>query len=120
LAEEGRVDIYDAWGHEHTGPGKFSTLAPTPTPMDREVIFCIFDRSDEANARGEDVIDSTCEKYKIGCTYENCLGGCTTTDFRCRSNCRQDCTSSCRSRRMNNGCLEECRDPADDSLVDEW
>lgn len=88
--------------------------------MDREVIFCIFDRSDEANARGEDVIDSTCEKYKIGCTYENCLGGCTTTDFRCRSNCRQDCTSSCRSRRLNNGCLEECRDPADDSLVDEW
>jgi hypothetical protein len=124
LAEEGPVGIYeDPWGHEHIGPGKTSTIAPSPTPMDRKVIFCIFDRSDAAYARGENVTDATCEKYKIGCTYQNCLDGCTaadTTDTRCQTNCHRDCMSSCQSRRMNNGCMAECDDPADDSIVDEW
>ncbi|KAL3806664.1 hypothetical protein ACHAXA_008727 [Cyclostephanos tholiformis] len=117
LAGDGRIGSReDPWGHEHVGPGKYFTLAPSPTPMDRDVILCIFDRSEAANAGGEDVTDASCEKYKIGCTYLSCLDGCD--DSSCHTNCLRDCESSCASRGMNDGCMAECGNAADDAIVE--
>ncbi len=109
------IGSFEEWNHEDTGPGKTSSISPTPTPVDRETLRCIARRT-----RGAKVTDATCVKYTIGCTYHSCMGKCAarTAKTSCEKNCRKDCMSSCGSRATNSGCKTECN--ADELLVDEW